>query len=217
MANQSRRGFTLIELLVVMAIIGLLIGLLLPAVQKVREAANRVRCQNNLKQFGLALHSYHAANEAFPPGSRNTWFPWGAPRGPTWFVCLLPFVEQEAIYRRFDPQALPQLGNANFAGNANSLGPDAPTSISFALALCPSDTTGSTRVTQSYGAYMKGNYLGFFGDRDYGSNVSGGPSSSNRRGWFAPNVGLRMAQVQDGASNTLAIGEYLRGLAGNND
>jgi prepilin-type N-terminal cleavage/methylation domain-containing protein len=159
--STKRLGFTLIELLVVVAIIGVLIGLLLPAIQKVREAANRARCQSQMRQLGLALHHYHMTYEQFPPGARNASFPWGPPRGPTWFVCLLPYLEQDAIYQRFDPAALPRVGNANFAGNSNSLGASAPTTVVVPLVLCPSDNSGGRTMLQSYGTYMKGNYLGF--------------------------------------------------------
>jgi prepilin-type N-terminal cleavage/methylation domain-containing protein len=101
---QRRRGFTLIELLVVIAIIGVLIGLLLPAVQKVREAANRAKCQNNLKQIGLAVLGYHTTNSHFPLGSDNR----GGPeplRAPriTYMIELYPYLEQENTYNRWDP------------------------------------------------------------------------------------------------------------------
>src|SRR5262245_44050905 len=97
----SRRAFTLIELLVVIAIIAVLIGLLLPAVQKVREAANRASCQNNLKQLGLAVHNYHDSNNFFPP-SRCHADGWGG----TWAVYLMPYIEQDALYRQWDLQRL---------------------------------------------------------------------------------------------------------------
>jgi prepilin-type N-terminal cleavage/methylation domain-containing protein/prepilin-type processing-associated H-X9-DG protein len=102
MPRRHRRGFTLVELLVVIAIIGTLIGLLLPAVQRIREAANRIKCANNLKQLGLALHNYHDVYNGFPSGVDN-WFSnhwhW------SWLAKILPFVEQDNLYREADAWA----------------------------------------------------------------------------------------------------------------
>ena len=104
--RHHRRGFTLIEVLVVFAIIGILIGLLVPAVQKVRESANRMSCQNNLKQIGLAVHGYHDNKQKFPPGSNNGMpVPLTAPR-TTYLLELYPYLEQETTYRRWDPNVL---------------------------------------------------------------------------------------------------------------
>src|SRR5436853_459186 len=96
--RSRRRGFTLIELLVVIAIIAILIGLLLPAVQKVREAANRATCNNNLKQLGIALHNYHDVNKIFPPGSGGTAAN-SATRRLSAFTYLLPYIEGDNLYK----------------------------------------------------------------------------------------------------------------------
>src|ERR1700746_1640601 len=98
-ASRSRRGFTLIELLVVIAIIAILIALLVPAVQKVREAAARTQCTNNLKQIGLAILNYEGSYKQYPPATTrqpdpaNTWM-----HGPTWWVYILPYIDQAVIY-----------------------------------------------------------------------------------------------------------------------
>ncbi|HTU90798.1 MAG TPA: DUF1559 domain-containing protein [Gemmataceae bacterium] len=134
---RCRRGFTLIELLVVIAIIAVLIGLLLPAVQKVREAAARTTCSNNLHQFGLAMHSYHDVNQAFPPA-------FAKPSNYGWSTWLLPYVEQQNLFNSLDPYQTVLTLNAN-------------TTLKLAVFLCPSDPGGN--INNWFGGYAKSNYV----------------------------------------------------------
>src|SRR5262245_14107474 len=136
---KTRNGFTLLELLVGIAIIAVVVGLLLPAVQKMRAAANRLICQNNLKQLALACHNYHGTHSSFPPGVQQALYPDPpAYRGYSLFTYLLPYLEQDNLYRRWDFSD--PLNNA--AGGAS-----AHTAVVLPALLCPSDLVPTNPVT----------------------------------------------------------------------
>jgi prepilin-type N-terminal cleavage/methylation domain-containing protein/prepilin-type processing-associated H-X9-DG protein len=219
--RRATRAFTLIELLVVIAIIAVLIGLLIPAVLKVREAANRVACQNNLKQLGLALHGYHDQYEKFPLGSVNEHaIPLAGPRlTPVHF--LYPYLEQVPAFERFNPNAEGTAdvfgGFVPWCGSPNSQGPDPATAIVVPTLLCPSDGMGGktseywTNLGTLIATWNNCNYLGFYGDKNYGGLISGNPE--NKPAFFRFNKPVRISDIVDGTSNTLAMGEYLTGVS----
>ncbi|MBX6314853.1 MAG: DUF1559 domain-containing protein [Isosphaeraceae bacterium] len=233
--NRSRRGFTLIELLVVIAIIGVLIALLLPAVQAAREAARRAQCTNNLKQIGLAMHNYHDVNNSLPPGVKGCC--WG-----TWLVFVLPFIEQQPLYNAWNSYGNnlvsggPLDSNLRYIGVANIT----VTSSRVNSYLCPSDPNNTS--VAGYSATVGGvaryvtshNYVVNFGNTiinqppfyqvsgvnwpflgapftDIGSpyaDISTGAQQGTTTGT------VNFSSITDGLSGTLLTSELLVGVSG---
>jgi prepilin-type N-terminal cleavage/methylation domain-containing protein/prepilin-type processing-associated H-X9-DG protein len=209
--GRSPRGFTLIELLVVIAIIGVLIALLLPAVQAAREAARRMSCTSNLKQIGIALNNYQNSVGVFPPGYASLWKPDASDPGTAeddlghgwgWASMILPQMEQPAVYNAI-----------NFGRTMTFPDNFTAQSIRFNSYLCPSDSTKplipvrNEANDQTVYTVAGANYIGVYGTGEVGA----APGRGN--GMFFRNSHLSFADIADGSSQTLMVGERSHNLS----
>ncbi|EAQ80873.1 DUF1559 domain-containing protein [Blastopirellula marina] len=206
-AYRHRRGFTLVELLVVIAIIGVLIALLLPAVQQAREAARRMSCSNNLKQIGLSLHNYHDTYLRLPPGIVTS-------NQLAWGTMLLPFIEQSNLFDAlstagaFDEpwEDITEVTTTGVGGRP----PLAQTPLTAYL--CPSDPGGdlNKKLGGTDGIYFaKSNYVGIFSAyyNSTDATATNGSGGSDRPAVFTDNSETRFRDITDGLSNTIIVAE----------
>jgi prepilin-type N-terminal cleavage/methylation domain-containing protein/prepilin-type processing-associated H-X9-DG protein len=221
--RMRKRGFTLVELLVVIAIIGILVAMLLPAVQSAREAARRMQCSNNLKQMGLALHNYNTANRVFPSGSRSHYSDTSWTWGHSWAVAILPFTEQNNLYDKLDMKGIssPHTGLIYQTSSVtyNTHNGNLVKGLVISYMWCPSsplDKFGlkGTIVPGDVGAPSPC-YTAITGaidhrtkvDRDAETNQHQARGIASSGGILVAHDFLSFEAIRDGATNTLLLGE----------
>jgi prepilin-type N-terminal cleavage/methylation domain-containing protein/prepilin-type processing-associated H-X9-DG protein len=223
--SRRRLGFTLIELLVVIAIIAILIGLLVPAVQKVREAAARTQCKNNLKQLGLAFHGYNDTNKKLPMGEGPSGCCWG-----TWQVLVLPYLEQDALYKQYQNWGGSDTVKTDFPA-PTTVGPPFPryghnttnaanvTRRRIPILTCPADTanapiTNGPITGGGTGGVTSHNYAVNYGNTNYNqANITTTPAVNFEMAPFFRTVASQrsLVEIHDGTSNTMLAAEVLQG------
>lgn len=217
-SDMRKQGFTLVELLVVIAIIGILVALLLPAVQSARESARRLQCKNNFKQTALALHSYHTNNDSFPPSvqslpgedpGRTTNFQ------PNWVILILPYIEQQNLFDAFD-----------FSKNISAPENREPRGVKLPFMLCPSDQPNANPFAGDSAEgdnWARGN-IGANGGNAHLLDLDGRTDwaiDANSPGWvdpyrggvMGPNASRNIGKIRDGTSNTILLAELRIGVS----
>ena len=204
---KSRKAFTLVELLVVIAIIGILIGMLLPAVQQVREAARRTQCANQMRQLALGCFNYESSRMHFPAGmlSRQPYDNEFTAPGFGWGAIILPQLEQDSVF-----QGLSQI-SSNFTNPTFSSGDIDFSDTVLSVFLCPSDTMGDLNTVRRGGTFAKSNYVGIWGDTSSGVNQNYSDdriaSKFKTSGIFYVNSKTSIGEISDGTTNTFLLGE----------
>jgi prepilin-type N-terminal cleavage/methylation domain-containing protein len=213
--HRRRSAFTLIELLVVIAIIAILIALLVPAVQKVREAAARAQCTNNLKQLALACHSYHDNKKQLPAAMLvGRGIGWNDENniGPNWAILTLPFYDQGPLYNQYQTsiQNYQAFSILNGTGGANDQGWRGIRSIKLPVLTCPTESNSDGYGNRAGGNWARGNYAANMGPGDPGATANGG-AGGNYNGWgnsggpLCINWGSGLVKIQDGSSNVVML------------